>query len=218
MIIPSVMIGPPVTIGPFVTIGPSIMTSPNAFIGPDVPSGAEDSTNPDTSPSTTDSSHVLSSPQSTYSASPSIDYDHLGTYAGPLLQQFPSSSVHMLVNRVHARCQPSTSHAELACATKISLGLKMGQRQLASRLLHALDIADIDDPAAFLEGSGGADAQPNFDNWRPLKAQALVTGQASLQGGKLVAEFRLWDVNTQQQLTGFPARRWRRSSPTTKRC
>jgi TolB protein len=70
------------------------------------------------------------------------------------------------------------------------------------------------DPSSFLEQPAGVEAAPNFDNWRPLKAQALVTGQATIQGGKLVAEFRLWDVNTQQQISGYQftgsPKNWRR--------
>ena len=40
-------------------------------------------------------------------------------------------------------------------------------------------------------------------NWKTINAQALVTGRMTRQGdGRLKAEFRLWDVNTGQQLTG----------------
>ena len=47
------------------------------------------------------------------------------------------------------------------------------------------------------------DAAPQFQNWKTINAQALVTGRMTRQGdGRLKAEFRLWDVNTGQQLTG----------------
>ncbi len=44
---------------------------------------------------------------------------------------------------------------------------------------------------------------PQFQNWKTINAQALVTGRMTRQpDGRLKAEFRLWDVNTAQQLAG----------------
>jgi TolB protein len=56
------------------------------------------------------------------------------------------------------------------------------------------------DPASFLEQITNFEQAPNFSNWQQIKAKALVTGQAYLEGGKMRVEFRLWDVATQQQL------------------
>jgi TolB protein len=70
------------------------------------------------------------------------------------------------------------------------------------------------DPHSFLQ-TVSAGAQPNFADWKPLGAQALVTGSVQQQGGgRLQVEFRLWDVLAGQQLAGFayattPAN-WRR--------
>ena len=59
------------------------------------------------------------------------------------------------------------------------------------------------DPSAFIEKVSNPDQAPNFDNWRVLKAQALVTGRVSKEpDGRLRAEFRLWDVYAGQQMTG----------------
>ena len=59
------------------------------------------------------------------------------------------------------------------------------------------------DPNAFIEKVSNPDQAPNFDNWRVLKAQALVTGRVSKEpDGRLRAEFRLWDVYAGQQMTG----------------
>src|SRR4030081_276754 len=59
------------------------------------------------------------------------------------------------------------------------------------------------DPAAFIEKIGNIDQAPQFQNWKTINAQALVTGRMTRQGdGRLKAEFRLWDVNTAQQLAG----------------
>lgn len=59
------------------------------------------------------------------------------------------------------------------------------------------------DQAAFIERIGNIDVAPQFQNWRSINAQALVTGRMTRQGdGRLKAEFRLWDVAVGQQLTG----------------
>jgi len=59
-------------------------------------------------------------------------------------------------------------------------------------------------PESFLEEPGAADTRPRFSSWRAIGAQALVTGQITLRGdGLLVSEFRLWDVLSEQQLTGL---------------
>jgi TolB protein len=59
------------------------------------------------------------------------------------------------------------------------------------------------DPASFIEQITDFNAEPRFADWRQIHAKALVTGQVSMAGGKLRADFRLWDVGTQQQLVGL---------------
>jgi TolB protein len=57
--------------------------------------------------------------------------------------------------------------------------------------------------AAYLEKQINIDAAPNFNNWKAINAQALVVGRMTRQAnGRVRAEFRLWDVNTGQQLAG----------------
>ncbi len=56
------------------------------------------------------------------------------------------------------------------------------------------------DPASFIEQISSFEQMPSFASWRQIRAKALVTGQAFLEGGKMRVEFRLWDVNTTQQL------------------
>ena len=56
------------------------------------------------------------------------------------------------------------------------------------------------DPASFIEQISDFEQTPRFGDWRQIQAKALVTGQVFLEGGKIRVEFRLWDVNTQQQL------------------
>jgi len=59
------------------------------------------------------------------------------------------------------------------------------------------------DQAAFIERITNIDVAPQFQNWKTINAQALVTGRMTRQGdGRLKAEFRLWDVGGATQLTG----------------
>ncbi|MFM8746762.1 MAG: Tol-Pal system beta propeller repeat protein TolB [Aestuariivirga sp.] len=56
------------------------------------------------------------------------------------------------------------------------------------------------DPQTFIERIASFEQMPDFASWRQVKAKALVSGQAVIEGDKLRVEFRLWDVNTTQQL------------------
>jgi TolB protein len=57
---------------------------------------------------------------------------------------------------------------------------------------------------SFIEKVSDINVPPRFGDWRIIKAQALVTGQAKMEAdGRLRVEFRLWDVYGEQQLTGL---------------
>ena len=59
------------------------------------------------------------------------------------------------------------------------------------------------DQAAFIERITNIDVAPQFQNWKAINAQDLVTGRMTRQGdGRLKAEFRLWDVALGSQATG----------------
>ncbi len=59
------------------------------------------------------------------------------------------------------------------------------------------------DRAKFPDRAPQFDAAPAFDAWKAAGAQALVTGRVSRDGGgRLKAEFRLWDVLAGQQIHG----------------
>jgi TolB protein len=70
------------------------------------------------------------------------------------------------------------------------------------------------DRAAFIQSGPSDSGMPNFENWKPTGAQALVTGQAADNGQQVRVEFRLWDIlpGTQIQGTAFttPRVNWRR--------
>jgi TolB protein len=68
--------------------------------------------------------------------------------------------------------------------------------------------------SSFIQAGPSDSGTPNFENWKPTGAQALVTGQAFDDGSQVRVEFRLWDVlpGTQIQGTAFtaPKANWRR--------
>lgn len=71
------------------------------------------------------------------------------------------------------------------------------------------------DPKSFIQTPESLRVQPRFADWRLINAQALVNGSITLQpGGAMKAEFRLWDVFAEQQMTGLAystvANNWRR--------
>jgi len=59
------------------------------------------------------------------------------------------------------------------------------------------------DQASFVDRITDPNAVPNFQNWRAINAQALVSGGlVRAADGRLQADFRLWDVFGGAQLTG----------------
>ncbi len=61
----------------------------------------------------------------------------------------------------------------------------------------------IIDPASFIQAGPSRPDAPNFQNWKPIGAQALVTGQTQTMGdGRVRVEFRLWDVSPGKQIQG----------------
>jgi TolB protein len=59
------------------------------------------------------------------------------------------------------------------------------------------------DRGAFIEKVSNPDVAPRFEDWRVINAQALVTGRVVEEaGGRLRAEFRLWDTFANEQMSG----------------
>jgi TolB protein len=59
------------------------------------------------------------------------------------------------------------------------------------------------DRGAFIEKVSNPDAAPRFEDWRVINAQALVIGRVVEEGGgRLRAEFRLWDTFAGEQMLG----------------
>jgi TolB protein len=60
------------------------------------------------------------------------------------------------------------------------------------------------DPKTFVQDGASLATGPRFADWKVLNAQALVSGTITPQSdGRLRVEFRLWDVLSEQQMTGM---------------
>jgi len=60
------------------------------------------------------------------------------------------------------------------------------------------------DPRSFIEKTTDPNTTPRFGDWRIINAQALVTGQTTMEpDGRLKLDFRLWDVFAEQQMIGL---------------
>ena len=46
---------------------------------------------------------------------------------------------------------------------------------------------------SFVQNPDIAHVKPRFEDWKLIKAQALITGKVSVTEDKLRVEFRLWD-------------------------
>jgi TolB protein len=71
------------------------------------------------------------------------------------------------------------------------------------------------DRGSFLEQVRDVNAAPRFPDWRSIRADALVVGDVARGAdGRIVAQFRLWDVASGRQLAGqrfaTSAQNWRR--------
>ena len=76
--------------------------------------------------------------------------------------------------------------------------------QVITRNLERSGLFRPIDPAAFIIGPGGMTVRPRFQDWRIINAQALVTGRVVPgDAGRLMVEFRLWDVFAEQNLVGL---------------
>ena len=53
---------------------------------------------------------------------------------------------------------------------------------------------------AFVQKPDIAHLKPRFEDWRLIKAQALVTGKLLIKNDKLKVEFRLWDVTASKEI------------------
>jgi TolB protein len=55
---------------------------------------------------------------------------------------------------------------------------------------------------SFIEQIADFGQEPRFSDWRQVQAKALITGQVVQNGGRMQVSFKLFDVNSQQMLSG----------------
>ena len=93
---------------------------------------------------------------------------------------------------------------DLAGANEADATLGRQITEVITRNLERSGLFRPIDPAAFIIEPGGMTVRPRFQDWRIINAQALVTGRV-VPGdpGRLVVEFRLWDVFAEQDLVGL---------------
>src|SRR5882762_3497753 len=90
-----------------------------------------------------------------------------------------------------------------AAGTPADAEVGVGVTQVITNNLKRSGLFAPIDPAAFIEKISNIDLPPQFQSWKTINAQALVTGRMTLQPDRrLKAEFRLLDVAAGQQLTG----------------
>jgi len=67
---------------------------------------------------------------------------------------------------------------------------------------------------AFVQKPDIAHLKPRFEDWRLIKAQALVTGKLLIKDDKLKVEFRLWDLTASKEMIALAftttPKNWRR--------
>ena len=56
---------------------------------------------------------------------------------------------------------------------------------------------------AFVQKPDIAHIKPRFEDWRLIKAQALVTGKIIVKNNKLKVEFRLWDLTAAKEMVAL---------------
>ncbi len=77
--------------------------------------------------------------------------------------------------------------------------------ELISANLERSGLFEVIDRRAYIQDAESLRDTPRFAEWRPINAQALVTGIVSRPAGTqgLVIEFRLWDVFSGSQMRGL---------------
>ena len=59
------------------------------------------------------------------------------------------------------------------------------------------------DKNAFIQKNQAMHLKPRYEDWRLIKAQALITGELNFEDDKLRVEFRLWDTFAEKELEGL---------------
>ncbi|MDT7953423.1 MAG: Tol-Pal system beta propeller repeat protein TolB [Acetobacteraceae bacterium] len=120
-----------------------------------------------------------------------------GIAAVPLLARAQSAAGNTQITVDRARTAP------IPIAIPSLAGTPLGA-QIADVISNDLGRSGLFRPigAAAQIGANDAGDTPNFQNWKAVGAQALVTGKVEGGGSNVRVEFRLWDVLPGQQIQG----------------
>ena len=61
----------------------------------------------------------------------------------------------------------------------------------------------IGDPSGFPNRTPNVNITPRFNDWRNIRAEALVIGNSVVSQGRIKTEFRLWDIYGESQMLGL---------------
>jgi TolB protein len=134
--------------------------------------------------------------------------------AGPALAQVPPGAAPASAAPPAPPAGPAPTDAVIDVAhaqtDPIRIALPLLGGSAAAATINQVMTADLTncglfrpiDQAAFISPADANPVAPNFQNWKAIGAQAVVTGTVSDQGGQTRVEFRLWDVLRGQQLQG----------------
>jgi TolB protein len=112
------------------------------------------------------------------------------------------AELHIPVTRGNVAPMPIAIPEFLATSPNGAEAARTVTEIITNNLRHSGLFAPID-PNAFIERVNNFDAVPRFPDWRTINAQALVVGRVNRDGGgRIRAEFRLWDVIAGSQLEG----------------
>ena len=126
----------------------------------------------------------------------------LGAFGASLALSARYAAAQLRLNITEGNFQPMPiAIPEFIGATPNDADSAHGITQIITANLQRSGLFAPIDPSAFIEKITNFDTVPNFQDWRAINAQALLTGRVSQQSdGRLKAEFRLWDVLAGQQL------------------
>ena len=126
----------------------------------------------------------------------------LGAFGASLALSARYAAAQLRLNITEGNFQPMPiAIPEFIGATPNDADSAHGITQIITANLQRSGLFAPIDPSAFIEKIVSFDTVPNFQDWRAINAQALLTGRVSQQSdGRLKAEFRLWDVLAGQQL------------------
>lgn len=130
----------------------------------------------------------------------------LGAAIAPVLpaaalsqERTPGGPIEVDINEANLRPRP------IAVPAFLSDDPKLGQEiaTIVSNDLQSSGLFQPLDPRTFIERIQDPNVAPRAADWRSIGAEALVVGRVGqTDGGRLRAEFRLWDVVLTKQLTG----------------